>query len=49
MYTVYRPITMTNEPMTVNYTMSGAAVNGVDYATLSVAVRSLGHLLSATK
>lgn len=33
-FTVYRPITMADAAMTVNYTMSGTALNGIDYVTL---------------
>ena len=33
-FTVYRPVTATQELLTVNYVLTGSAVNGVDYTPL---------------
>jgi len=37
-FTVYRPATLTNLPLTVNYAISGTASNGVDYQSISGSV-----------
>lgn len=37
-FTVFRPASATNGPLTVNYTVAGTASNGVDYARLNGSV-----------
>ena len=37
-FTVYRPATLTNLPLTVNYAISGTASNGADYQPISGSV-----------